>query len=276
MQITDNLKESIGVDWCRLLKDFIESDAMDEIFRELKSRKGRGILTAPDSSDLWKAFRLTDPNKIHTIIAGISPYHTFTKEGKCVADGIALSCSKTKVLQPSLDNLYAAWNREYSDSIDPDMDKNPDLSYLCESGVMLYNVALTVKKDMACSDNQLWAKFNKFFWQMINSTYSGLCIVLLGNEAHKSAQFIDPLRHYIFKLEHPAAAAYSGTAYDTKGTFRKIDKILWDNNKIKQEWYRKKNWKEDRTTWEDIKKSTVGIKSTVEKEEEFFNDLPWS
>lgn len=278
MVITDSLKESMGAEWCRILSKFIESDDMDAIFRELKSRKSRGILTAPDSQDLWKAFKLCPYNDLKVVIAGISPYHTWTKDGKCVADGIALSCSKTKMLQPSLENLYTAWNNEYSDTIDVDMDKNPDLSYLAEQGVLLYNVGLTVQKDRACSDNQLWSKFNEYLWRQLNDLCKGLCIVLLGSEAHKSEQYIDPLKHYIFKLSHPASAAYQNTIWDSQGTFRKIDKILHDNNGIKIDWYRTKNWNEKRTTWEELagmKDVKSGIK-TMKEEWEEQTDLPWS
>jgi uracil-DNA glycosylase len=270
MKLNDTLKQQLN-GWERYLTPFIESDDFDAIFRELKSRKARKIKTAPLSEDLWRAFTLCPPEKLKAILVGISPYHTF-KDNTPVADGIALSCSKTGMLQPSLENLYSAWGDEYTGGLDPDMDKNPSLEYLAEQGVLLYNVALTVQADKPCSDNMLWSKFNKFFWEVINNYWSGIPIILMGTQAHKSEQYITPLRHYVFKISHPASAAYQNTVYSTEGTFKKVDKILYDNNGVEITWYRKKDWKkvDQRKGWKEI----TGNKKQADQLTE--SDLPWS
>ncbi len=257
MIVSDKQRTTLKA-WINYIGPWIESEDCDMVFSELKNRKGR-IKTAPLSEDLWRAFTLTQPDNLRAIIVGISPYHTF-KGDTPVADGLCMSCSRTKVIQPTLENMYHAWEEEYVGGLDVDMDKDPNLEYLAAQGVLLYNIALTVQEGKACSDNKLWEGFNKMMWEVINDRFSGIPIILMGAEAHKSEALIDPLKHYIFKIAHPASASYSNTIYSTNGTFKKVDKILWDNNKYKINWYKKtpqwcqkdgKNgeWKDNTPPW---------------------------
>ena len=269
MKVSDKLAEQLN-GWERYLSKFIETDDFDNIFRELKSRKSRNIKTAPESSDLWKAFTLCPPEKLKCIVVGLCPYHTF-KGDMSVADGIALSCSKTGIVQPSLDNWFHALEDEYNDNqLDVDMVKEPNLSYLCEQGILMYNIALTTMKDKAGSDVLLWSKFTKYFFEeVINNYWSGIPIVTLGVEAGKIEQYLTPMRHYLFKISHPASAAYQNKPWSSEGVFRKIDKILFDNNKEKIEWYKKKD------TWEEIIKRPSNSKPSLCKEWEEATKMPW-
>lgn len=49
----------------------------------------------------------------------------------------------------------------------------------------------------------------------------------------------------IFKLSHPAAASHTHTDWDDEGTFKAIDKLIWDNNRFKVYW--------DKDKWEESK-----------------------
>jgi len=242
----EKIKESFG-SWAPLFKKYIESDEFDNIFRVLKSRKGK-INTAPESSDLFRAFKTCDKDNLKVILCGIAPYHTFINK-KPVADGLMMSCSKTGKLQPSLWQVYEEWERTYSGSIDPDMWNNADLEYLSKQGVLLYNVALTVQENKACSDNYLWEGFNKYFWEeVIGKYFKGICIVFLGQQAHKSAAYINPMQHYYWCLSHPASASYNNSKWDSKGVFKEIDTIIEQNNGKDAviKWYRTKKEKEQR------------------------------
>lgn len=276
MQITEKLENSIGKEWCRLLKSFIESEEMDKLFSYIKQR-AQVTRIAPKSDELWKAFQLCPPDKVKVIICGISPYHTFTDTGKkgiAIADGIALSCShtwKTKGLQPSIEQVYDEWEGVYNDGVmDPEMIRDGDLSYLAEQGVLLYNIALTVEENKACSMSDAWAKFNEFFWtQVVGQYMSGVCCIFLGQQAHKSANYLNPMQHYLFSLPHPASASYKGVHWSSEGVFQKIDTILWENNKAKIKWYkRKSDIIEPEPEWvtNPIRKSTVSNNSC---------GLPW-
>jgi uracil-DNA glycosylase len=251
MQITDKLREQIGPAWTKMLAPFIESEEMDKLFRYIKER-GKVSRICPKSEDLWKALRLTPPDKVRVIVAGIAPYHTYTSNGKGkykgdeypVADGLALSCSKSykeKGLQPSLEQVYNCLEMEYNNNmLDPGMIRDGDLTYLAQQGVLLYNVALTVEEGKACSHNDAWGKFNQYFWEeVVNKYMKGIPVILLGQQSWKSEQYIAPMLHYVFKCAHPASAAYKGDNWSDDGTFRKVDKILMENNGDTISWYQK-------------------------------------
>lgn len=244
MIITDSIRESLGKGWTRLFGPWIEnSGEMEKIFGELRSRKGKGIRTAPDSKDVFRAFQLCQPDRLQVIICGISPYHTWAKvngEEVCIADGLCMSCSKTQKtsgLQPSLDQWYNAYEMESNNgAMNPLAIRDGDLSFLAHQGVLLYNIGLTVQESKPCSDNELWSAFNREFWRIITDYSRGLVIVLLGEQAHKSAALINPLQHYIIKLSHPASASHKGVTWSSDGMFKTVDKILKDNNNAQIIW----------------------------------------
>ena len=242
------VEKSLG-SWGYMFKEFITSEAMDKLFGYIRERK-KVARICPDSADVFRCFTATPPDKVRVIIAGISPYHTWVGNDKGnwkaaeqypIADGLALSCSRSwriKGLQPSLEMFYDQVEHVYTDGLmDPNMVRDGDLKYLAEQGVLLYNVALTVEENKACSHNDAWMPFNKFFWEeVVNKYMKGVCVILLGQQAHKSEQYINPLLHYIFKCEHPASASYKGATWDDGGTFKAIDKILMDNNGSTVQW----------------------------------------
>ncbi len=250
MIYSENIQRQFG-EWAKYFKEYIESPAMDALFGYIKERaKNNKIL--PDSSVVFRAFKETDPKELKCIIVGISPYHTTyidsNKQKVPIADGLALSCSgswKDKGLQLSLENIYVSWENDYGHGFNPDMEIDGDLSYLAQQGVLLYNVALTVEEGKACSMNTQWETFNKFFWEkVIGQWFTGIPILLLGSQAHKSEQYINPMQHYILKVSHPASVAYSGKdKWDSEGCWKQIDKILWDNNGTGITWYKTKGSK---------------------------------
>ncbi len=279
MTITPKLEAQIGKDWVRLMKSFIESEKMDKLFAYIKKRV-QVSRVAPLSSELWRAFQLCPPDKVRIILCGISPYHTFTEAGDKgipVADGLMMSCShtwKTKGLQPSIEQVYNQLERVYSEGMDPDMIRTGDLSYLAEQGVLLYNIALSVEENKACSMNEAWAPFNKFLWEQVVGQYmKGVCIVLMGQEAHRSAQYINPMQHYLFQISHPASASYKGVQWSDEGTFKAIDRILMENNGEKIQWYQTKKQVDP---WNEPNQP-ASSKRSIDREynEAFKNDLPF-
>lgn len=237
---TDSLIQKFGK-WFRYFEPFIRSTEFDKIFAELKTRKSRKIRTAPDSGDVFKCFELTDPDNLKVILCGIAPYHSFTKEGVAIADGLMMSCRKTRIAQPSLEQLWVDLENVYSKTIDVEMIQDPDLSYLSAQGVLLYNVGLTVQEMKPCSDNELWTAFNKYFWEeVINKYFRGIPVVLMGEQAHKSEKYIQPMLHYVFKISHPASASYNQTQWDSGKVWLHVDKLLQDNFKTRVQWYLRK------------------------------------
>ena len=65
--------------------------------------------------------------------------------------------------------------------------------------------------------------------------YTGIPIIFLGKEAAKYERFVTPFTH-TFVLDHPAYAARTHSEWETKGVFKKVNQIIWENNKFKIDW----------------------------------------
>lgn len=227
----NNFKDDFHESWHSSIAPFIESKECDKIYEKLKADGRRGIQIAPLSSHTFKAFKETPLTDVRVVILGLCPYHTFVNDLP-VADGLALSCGITGKMQPSLLNFYGAIEREVFDRT---MVKSPSLDYLAHQGVLLLNAALTTPKNKPFAHGALWEPFIKHLFENVIDTV-GAIYVLLGKETHKYSRYIMPFSH-IFKLSHPASAAYAGDdEWDSEGTFKKINILLNEMNNYKINW----------------------------------------
>jgi len=224
--------------WASKLKPFFDSGGFDSIYESLKKDSSRGVKIAPLSSQVYRAFQETPINGVNVVLLSMCPYHTFYKNVP-VADGLTFSCSVTGKAQPSLEKVWETWENELYDGICLDCIKNPDLGYLAKQGVLLLNSSLTVAEGKPSSHADIWYNFTKFVLEECLS-YTGIPIVMIGKDAQKFEKYVTPLTHgQLFKIEHPAFAARNQSIWDTKGVFTKINKIVWDNNKVKINWLEK-------------------------------------
>lgn len=194
----------------------------DRIYSFLKGESDREKKIAPLSSDVYKAFIKTPINKLKCVILGMCPYHS-EKDGEYVADGLALSCSKTGILQPSLENLYEAWEDEFNNGLCLSCNKQADLSYLAEQGVLLLNAALTVEVGKAGSHNKIWKPFTSHIMSVIGTM--DVPVIFLGNEASEFGWCIEKEENKFF-LKHPASASYRKTKWDSESSFTKVNQML--------------------------------------------------
>lgn len=275
MEYTEKLHQQFGGDkgWGKYFRKFIESPDMDELFRYIKQRAQTGAKILPASDNVFRCFRETEPDNLHAIIAGIAPYHTtYGKDKEIIADGLALSCSTTwraKGLQPSLEQIYGSWEHDYNDSIDVDMEMDGDLSYLAKSGVLLYNVALTVEENKPLSMNCAWEKFNKYMWsEVISKYFRGLPIIMMGTQSQKSAIWLTPMLHHQIWVSHPASGSYQGVQWKSEGCWKTVDDILTKNNGEKIQWYKKKANKPEQPIPDWVTHKMDGTAHQI-------NDMPW-
>lgn len=229
----ESFKPLLG-DWYDKLVPLFDCGEMDKIYDFLKSEAKAGRKIAPDSSDTFKAFEKCQLANLKCVIVGLCPYHSL-KDGIVVADGLAMSCSKTGVLQPSLRNFYRGLEEEFCQGgMCLEQNWSPDLSYLAEQGVLLYNIALTTEIGKPGKHNEIWAPFTQFLLENVISV-TGAPVVFLGKEAAEFKRYLAPMQWH-FELPHPAAAAYSGTEWKTEGVFKKVNKILHDTNGMQVWW----------------------------------------
>jgi uracil-DNA glycosylase len=215
------------------MRPFIESEECDKIYAFLKAESKRGKKVAPLSMHVWRCFLETPLTDLKVVMMGMAPYHTL-KNNAPVADGLLMGCSITEQLQPSLEQYYTAVEKEFSDGLNLEMIKSPDVSYLAQQGVLMLNASLTVEINKAGSHMDVWEPFIKYlFEEVIN--HLGVPILFLGKDAAKYKKYTGIFAH-VFELSHPASASYKGTDWDTEGVFSKIDILLEENNGFTVQW----------------------------------------
>ncbi len=277
MQVTDVIKERFGT-WLPYFQPFIESAEFDKIFEFLKAQKSLSRIVLPESKNVFKSFELCDASKVKAVIVLMDPYPSVAKDGVIIADGVPMSCNNTGVMQPSLEIFYQGIEHSYFGT-NPAIDKRPDCSYLMtEEGVMLINSSLTCEKDKPGSHASVWTPFMKFFFETVLDNFSGLPIVFCGAQAQRFERYINPLRHYIFKVEHPVAANYSNRAWDYKDMFKWCNSIISNNNgkEFMIKWHRMRPGTEESDTTEkcnETKKPFSTNKEPLKSAEEL--GLPW-
>src|SRR5574337_1753574 len=89
----ESFKPLMG-DWFPKLEPLFDNGVMEGIYSILKEESRRGKKIAPESADTFKCFTATPLSNLKVVVCGLCPYHT-EKEGVIVADGLAMSCSKT-------------------------------------------------------------------------------------------------------------------------------------------------------------------------------------
>lgn len=257
MQITDKIRSQLG-SWCDLFTPFIQSEQWDKIFTTLKTLSMNKRTVIPKSPDVFKSFEMCDRHKVKAVVILMDPYPSTTKEGEIIADGVPMSCKGKDKLQPTLEKWYDAIEDNFGGTDNsvigfmPDLDKSGDIDFLLtEEGVLLLNSCLTCEKDKPGSHIELWTPFMKFLIEeILNKYYKGLPIVLCGAQAQKLEKFINPMLHYVMKVEHPVAANYATRSWGHQDCFKWVNNILVANNGKEEEirWYR---------TVEEVKKGKI-------------------
>lgn len=119
-----------------------------------------------------------------------------------VPDGLAFSCSETKIPQPSLKVIMSAIEEQLAPG-SFDLENIYDLKPLANAGVLLLNSALTVEVNNAGSHLEAWSKFIAEVLFKLQEQKKDLVYVLYGSHAHKFADIIVNYKK-IYKNYHPA------------------------------------------------------------------------
>lgn len=236
----NNFKDKFG-NWAPKFKPFIEGEEMFKIFQKIRE-DAKTEKIVPKSSNTFRAFSTTNPVELKVIFYLADPYPKLYSNKVPQATGIALDCSNSPngKMQPSLEIFYK--------SIEADMGKKIEkplsLEYLHEQGVMMLNTDLTCKLNKTESHKGLWEPFQKYLLEEVLGSDTHIIYVLCGKSSKKMEKYINPFCK-TFKIEHPVSASYSNTDWEHDDIFRKINRILKDNNQREIFW--------DRFDWENYK-----------------------
>lgn len=222
-----DLEKEVG-NWAKYLKPIMESEEMYDLYQEFKECKET---ITPASKDLFKWLRVCPPENLKIIALGMDSYPSRYRTGskELQATGIALDCSNSPdgKVQPSMAAFYDGISEEYKEKF----VHSPDISYLCEQGVMLSNRALNCKLNKSGSMIPKWDFFWKYFLEEVITPYfTGVQIVLLGKDAAVLKKFVFEMSNPLYILTHPSFAARTYSIWETNNTFHKLNKYLKEAN----------------------------------------------
>ena len=187
----------ISAGWKKELQYEFKKEYFIRIVELLHNERESKKLIYPAGSLIFKAFDLTDFNKVKVVILGQDPYH-----GAGEAQGLCFSIPKGIKLPPSLKNIY----KEIQSDLGVKMPTNyGDLTTWAEQGVLLMNASLTVRADQPNSHNGIgWQLFTDRIIELLSSKKKHLVFILWGNFAKQKAHLIDDTKHLVLIAPHPS------------------------------------------------------------------------
>ena len=214
--------------WAPKFKPFFDKGGFDHIYDFLKGQSRKGIRIAPESINTYRAFSATDFNELKCVIVCQDPYAKFINNAP-IASGVAMDCSITARIQPTLKSFYEGIEKELFNGLELNyQNDNYDLSYLSAQGVLLLNTALTVQKDKPGSHISVWEEFTLFLLKEVIAP-TGVPILFLGRDAG-SYELVCAHSNPTFVASHPASASYTKSIWDPKGAFTWLNEQIWDSN----------------------------------------------
>jgi uracil-DNA glycosylase len=217
-------------EWYNLLNHFITKSEFQEILEALIFQVEEGKRFVPKLKNTLNAFRECSFTNLKVVVIGQDPYpwlHKNHPDGT-VADGLAFSCGHSMKIQPSLQYMFDALGKA-------EEDRNPDLKYLANQGVLLLNSAFTVEVNKPGTHYHIWKPFMNIILDTICYNKSKIVFILLGKVAHQFEDMISD-NNLILKASHPASAGYNKGVWDCNDVFNKTNEYLLNNDKTIIQW----------------------------------------
>jgi uracil-DNA glycosylase len=221
----NNLRERINKTlddsgWTPALAPFINGLSFDIILNNLVSMVEADKRFTPRFKDIFNAFKECPYNDIKVIVIGQDPYPQLG-----VADGIAFSCSNKGKAEKSLQYILKALN---------DKDGDVDLRRWSNQGVLLLNTAFTCEVNSIGSHINLWKPFAIYLFELLNRHHKNIPVIMMGKKAEDWEIYLSNQK--IYKVAHPASAAYRGGLWDCKDVFNQVNEELKKQEKTCIEW----------------------------------------
>ena len=206
--------------WAPMLSPFINGLEFDMIMDKLVSCVNAEKRFTPRFKDIFNAFTECPYDELKCIVIGQDPYPQLG-----VADGMAFSCSRKGKAEKSLQYILKALGDE---------DGNVDLRRWANQGVLLLNTAFTVEINSIGSHYSIWKPFTEYLFENINRHKKDIPTILMGKKAEDWELLLN--RQKLFKVAHPASAAYRGGEWDCKNVFALVNVELDKQEKTWIQW----------------------------------------
>lgn len=229
--IRDSLNSNLKVaNWEKVLSPYINGLSFDYIVNSLADGVKKGRRFTPKFKDTFNAFIECPYDDLKVVIVGQDPYPQLG-----VADGIAFSCSNKGKAEKSLQFILKQTIGDFTETgrviYTPE---ECDLRRWSNQGVLLINTALTVEINKIGSHYGLWKSFTEYLFDTLNRHNKNLIFVLMGKKAEEWAPLLSNMK--IYKVAHPASAAYKGGEWDCKDVFNKVNNELIKQDKTCIKW----------------------------------------
>ncbi len=210
----------IGNDWDKLLEPEFNREYFISLTNKVKEDYNKHICYPP-INHVFDAFRLSSYKNTKVLILGQDPYHN---PGQAM--GLAFSVPKGIDTPPSLVNIFS----ELITDLGCKKPTSGDLTKWGESGVLLLNAVLSVRKNQPLSHRDYgWITFTDYVISLLSKKESPMIFVLWGSFARSKKKLITNKKHLIIENVHPSPlSAYRG--FFGAKPFSQINKFLIQTN----------------------------------------------
>lgn len=206
-------------------KDFFEKEKEKAYFRKLEEfldNEYKNKVIYPPRDLVFNAFSLCPLDKIKVVIIGQDPYHEPEQ-----AMGLSFSVPSTCKVPPSLKNIYKEIEDDCNEIF---FNKDGDLSYLANQGVLLLNSILTVEQGKPLSHNikEYDELYHNILKELDELDYP-LVFMLWGGNAKKQSVYLKNPKHLVLCANHPSPLSANRGGFFGCKHFSKANQFLTEN-----------------------------------------------
>ena len=206
-------------------KDFFEKEKEKAYFRRLEEfldNEYKNKVIYPPRDLVFNAFSLCPLDKIKVVIIGQDPYH---EPGQAM--GLSFSVPSTCKVPPSLKNIYKEIEDDCNEIF---FNKDGDLTYLANQGVLLLNSILTVEQGKPLSHNtkEYEELYHNILKELDELDYP-LVFMLWGGNAKKQSVYLKNPKHLVLCANHPSPLSANRGGFFGCKHFSKANQFLTQN-----------------------------------------------
>ena len=206
-------------------KDFFEKEKEKAYFRKLEEfldNEYKNKVIYPPRDLVFNAFSLCPLDKIKVVIIGQDPYHEPDQ-----AMGLSFSVPSTCKVPPSLKNIYKEIEDDCNEIF---FNKDGDLTYLANQGVLLLNSILTVEQGKPLSHNikEYEELYHNILKELDELDYP-FVFMLWGGNAKKQSVYLKNPKHLVLCANHPSPLSANRGGFFGCKHFSKANQFLIQN-----------------------------------------------